>query len=142
MSAPLIEDIKKQAELEPFGKFRYIVMDEVDNLKTASMQSLKVAMNVSPKSCLFILTTNKLPAIDKGVVDRCIPVQFNAANESLWLPLFYKVLADYDLVGVTDPQALAIIKPCNGSARKILTAARSLVVAYYRKHGKPLKLAA
>ena len=140
--AKVIEDIKTQASLNPFGMFRYIVMDEVDNLKTASMQSLKVAMNVNPKHCLFILTTNHLPLIDKGVVDRCVRVQFNAADETMWLPLFRKILDDYDVVGVTDAQALAIIKPCGGSGRKILPAVRQLIVAHYRKHGKPLKLAA
>lgn len=140
--AKVIEDIKTQAELMPLGMFRYIVMDEVDNLKAASMLSLKVAMNVNPKQCLFILTTNHLPLIDKGVVDRCVRVQFNAADETMWLPLFRKILDDYDVVGVTDAQALAIIKPCGGSGRKILPAVRQLIVAHYRKHGKPLKLAA
>lgn len=140
--AKVIEDIKTQAELMPLGMFRYIVMDEVDNLKAASMLSLKVAMNVNPKYCLFILTTNRLPLIDKGVVDRCVRVQFNAADETMWLPLFRKILDDYDVVGVTDAQAVAIIKPCDGSGRKILAAVRQLIVAHYRKHGKPLKLAA
>ena len=92
--------------------------------------------------CVFIFTTNRLPKIERGIVDRCIKVQFNAANETMWLPLFRKILSDYDVTGVTDENAMAVIKLCNGSARQILNAARNLVVKHYRKHGKPLTLAA
>jgi DNA polymerase III gamma/tau subunit len=140
--ANVIENIKKQAVLIPFGKYRYFIMDEVDNLLPASMNSLKVAMNIGAMHCVFILTTNCLPKIERGIVDRCIKVQFNAANETMWLPLFRKILSDYDVTGVTDENAMAVIKLCNGSARQILSAARNLVVKHYRKHGKPLTLAA
>ena len=77
--ARIIDAIKNQAMFMPIGTYQYFVLDEVDNLLPAAMASLKVAMNTNAKGCVFILTTNRLPMIDKGVQDRCLRIDFNAA---------------------------------------------------------------
>jgi len=106
------------------------------------MDSLEVAMNSYSFQNIFIMTTNRLFAIDLGVIDRCVVTEFNAAPSSAWLPKFKKILAEYGVNHVTDKDALEIINLCNGSARRILLSARQLIVKHYRKNGLEMKLTA
>lgn len=96
----------------------YFVLDEVDLLTNLAQESLKTTMNTS--NTVFVMTTNHLNEIDKGVVNRSILIEMNAANPSLWLPFARKVMADNDVVGVSDTTVENLIRPCNGSARDIV----------------------
>ena len=126
--AAVIERIIRQAQLVPFANaFHYFVLDEVDNLRSDSMSSLKAAMSTCPTSSVFILTTNNLSKIEGGVVNRCVVVEFNAAASVDWLPKVRSILTDYGIVGIEDKLLLNIIEPCEGSARKILMAIRMLI---------------
>lgn len=141
--AKVIEGIKHSAILTPYcNRYNYYVLDEVDNLRTEAMDSLKAAMNIASFQNIFVLTTNKFSLVERGVQDRCIRIEFNAAPATAWLDKFKQVLSDYGLTHVTDEDALRIIEMCNGSAREIMFAARQLVVRHYRKNGIQLKLAA
>ncbi len=141
--ASVIESIKSQAQLMPImGTYHYFILDEVDNLRSESMSSLKVAMNTNTNQCIYIFTTNRIHLIENGVQDRCERVEFNAAADIEWLPLFKRILADYNITTVTDAAALKIISYCNGSGRRILIAARKLVIQQYRANGWNLKMAA
>lgn len=140
--AGVIEGIKKRAILMPYNRYHYFVLDEVDNLRVEAMDSLKAAMSIGGTECVFVLTTNRLSMIERGVMDRCIRVEFNAASAKAWLPKFRQILNDYGVTHVTDENAMGIIELCNGSAREILQAARNLIVKHYRKSGGHLKLAA
>ena len=141
--ASVIESIKSQAQLMPImGTYHYFILDEVDNLRSESMSSLKVAMNTNTNQCIYIFTTNRIHLIENGVQDRCERVEFNAAADIEWLPLFKRILADYNITTVTDTAALKIISHCNGSGRRILRAARILVIQQYRANGWDLKMAA
>jgi len=141
--ASVIESIKSQAQLMPImGTYHYFILDEVDNLRSESMSSLKVAMNTNTKQCIYIFTTNRIQLIENGVQDRCERVEFNAAADIEWLPLFKRILDDYNITTVTDTAALKIISYCNGSGRRILIAARKLVIQQYRANGWDLKMAA
>jgi DNA polymerase III gamma/tau subunit len=141
--ASVIESIKSQAQLMPImGTYHYFILDEVDNLRSESMSSLKVAMNTNTNQCIYIFTTNRIHLIENGVQDRCERVEFNAAADIEWLPLFKRILADYNITTVTDTAALKIISYCNGSGRRILIAARKLVIQQYRANGWDLKMAA
>ena len=51
----------------------YVILDEVDNLSKQAQQSLKSVMNT--KRAIFILTTNNISALDKGMKDRCVLVE-------------------------------------------------------------------
>ena len=131
--AAVIERIIKQAQLVPFANaYHYFVLDEVDNLRSESMSSLKVAMNTNSANCIFVLTTNNLAKIDGGVINRCIVIEFNAAASADWLPKVRGILADYDITDIEDSKLLAIIEPCEGSARKILMAIRMLIAERYK----------
>ena len=115
----------------PFASHHYFVLDEVDNLRDASMLSLKSLMNM-PQT-LFVLTTNHFTSIDAGVVDRCHCIPFNAAPAANWLPLARRMLADANIVNVTDAQLVAVIEPCKGSARDILNSIVMVILAKRRK---------
>ena len=126
--AAVIERIKSQTQLMVLGNtYHYFVLDEVDNLRTESMMSLKVAMNTGSTNSIFILTTNSFGKVEGGVVNRCVAVEFNAAASVDWLPKVRSILADYGITGIDDALLLDIIEPCEGSARKILAATRMLI---------------
>jgi replication-associated recombination protein RarA len=130
--ATVIERIKTQAQLIPFSNaYHYFVLDEVDNLRADTMSSLKVAMN--SKQSIFILTTNHLNKIEGGVLNRCEVVEFNAAASKDWLLKVKAILADYGITDIADNKLLDIIEPCEGSARKILSAIKKLIGEIHMK---------
>ena len=113
----MLNEIKAQSQLMPFGSNHYFVLDEVDNLNAAAMKILKSVMN-APNS-VFILTTNEFSRVDAGVKSRCHCVAFNAAPPENWLPLARQMLEDCGVTGISDQQLLPIIAAGNGSAREI-----------------------
>ena len=131
--ARVLAAIRNQAMLMPMSTYQYFVLDEVDNLLPAAMASLKVAMNTNAKSCVFILTTNRLPVVDKGVQDRCLRIDFNAAPNEAWLPRVKRILSDYNITKISDDSLLPIIGACNGSARGVLMATKRLIVSHLRR---------
>jgi DNA polymerase III gamma/tau subunit len=132
--AAVIERIIKQAQRVPLGNaYHYFVLDEVDNLLTQSMLSLKVAMNTGAKNSIFIMTTNNLAKIDGGVINRCELIEFNAAESVDWLPKIHTILADYGITGIRDKLLLDLVEPCEGSARKILNATKRLIDTRYKR---------
>ena len=126
--ATVIEKIKSQVGRMPYPNYyHYIVLDEVDNLRPETMLSLKVAMNLGAKNSIFVLTTNNLSKVDGGVINRCKLIEFNAAESADWLPKVRNILADYGVTGIDDAILLSMIDPCEGSARDILDATRTLI---------------
>jgi len=99
----------------------YFTLDEMDILTKEAQQSLKSAMN-HPRTA-FVLTTNHINQIDKGVRDRCFLIEMNAAKSQLWLPRVQAILADYGVNDVSDHDLLPLIDSCNGSARNIINEA-------------------
>lgn len=123
----VVRQIEQQAVFHPLcSSYHYFVLDEVDLLKGDVMDSFKQVMN--QPQCIFILTTNNLSEIDKGVLSRCVRIEFNAAPTEAWLPKVKKMLSEY---GVTrsDDELLTAIKLCNGDAREILYTAQRIVAA-------------
>lgn len=97
----------------------YVILDEVDILTVAAIASLKSIMN--RKNIVFILTTNNLNKIDKGVMNRSILLDMNAASTNDWIN---KIIDIYQNSGMTPPltsQIAAVVSAGNGSARSILT---------------------
>lgn len=127
----VIQRLQAQAQTIPFASHHYFVLDEVDNLRDASMLSLKSLMNM-PQT-IFVMTTNNFGDIERGVRDRCHCIPFNAAAPANWLPLARRMLADANMTAVSDAQISAVIEPCNGSAREILDSIVSVILAAQRK---------
>lgn len=103
----------------------YYVLDEVDNLNSQAMATLKSVMNTP--NCVFILTTNNLNAVEAGVRSRCLCITFNAAPATEWLSFCRRILADAGIGGINDDQLVAVIETGKGSARDIADALVELV---------------
>ena len=129
----MVTHIANAAILMPQGKFRYFVLDEVDQLTKDAMAILKSVMN--QRGTVWVLTTNNFTAIEAGVRDRCHCVSFNAAPVERWLPLARRILVHAGVSGVSDAQLAAVITPCNGSARQITDAVAELALAVRRGSG-------
>lgn len=111
----LITKISSKISFNSSG-IHYIIIDEVDNLTAQAQQSLKSAMNKN--NCIFILTTNHISQLDRGMLDRCILVEMNACHANQLLPFAKKVAHDNG-IDLLDDELLPIIKAVNGSFRNL-----------------------
>jgi replication-associated recombination protein RarA len=91
----LIEKVLSRNSLNTSG-LHYFILDEVDNLTKLAQQSLKSALNTDRG--IFILTTNNISELDKGLKDRCVLVEMNAAPVSSYLPLAKSLISDMGIV--------------------------------------------
>ncbi|MBT8549052.1 AAA family ATPase [Polynucleobacter paneuropaeus] len=94
----------------------YFILDEVDNLTKQAQQSLKSALNTTRG--VFILTTNNVSQLDKGMLDRCILVEMNAANPNVYLDIA-RSIADEAGVALSNEELLPTIQAANGSFRNL-----------------------
>ncbi len=101
----------------------YVILDEVDNLTKQAQQSLKSVMNTT--RAIFILTTNNISSLDKGLKDRCVLVEMNAASTDKLLPIARKVAADLNVV-LNDAELTAEIAAANGSMREVMNRVKRL----------------
>lgn len=129
----LMRKIENQAVLisPNYSDKHYFVFDEIDNLTDNAQASLKAAMNI--KTAIFILTTNHIDKIDKGILNRSVMVDMNAAPPQSWLPFAHRILAEHD-VKVSDEELIPLINACKGSARDI---ADSILTIAARKSAPP-----
>ncbi len=111
----LISRILDKNSLNTSG-LHYIIIDEVDLLTKSAQESLKSAMNTT--RCIFILTTNYIADLDRGLLDRCILVEMNAAKSEQLLPLAHQLAAKQGVM-MADEELLPTIKAANGSFRNI-----------------------
>ena len=112
----LIENVLNKVSLNTSG-LHYFILDEVDNLTKLAQQSLKSALNTDRG--IFILTTNNISELDKGLKDRCILVEMNAAPVSEYLPLAKNLVSDMGVV-MSDIDLLPTISAANGSLRNLI----------------------
>ena len=94
----------------------YIIIDEVDMLTKLAQESLKSAMNTD--RAIFILTTNNVSKLEKGMLDRCVLVDMNAASEDQLLPFASQIAKDMG-VQISNSEMLPTIKAANGSFRNL-----------------------
>jgi len=106
--------------------YHYFVLDEVDNLTDAAMASLKAVMGIT--QTIFIMTTNNISNVDMGVQNRCVRIDFNAAQASDWLPFARHVLQDCGASPVSDEKLTPIIDSCKGAAREIAEAMQRIAM--------------
>ncbi|QWD62816.1 AAA family ATPase [Polynucleobacter sp. MWH-UH25E] len=111
-----IDKILATQPLNASGK-HYIIIDEVDVLTQQAQESLKSSLNTTRG--VFVLTTNSVSKLDKGLLDRCVLVEMNAADPEAYLPLAHKITADHEVV-LNDEELIQIIKGANGSLRNVI----------------------
>lgn len=127
----ILAKITDRCNFASIDAFHYFVLDEVDNLSSAYMPSLKTAMNAGGKRAVFVLTTNYLSKIDRAVMDRCHIIDFTAAPSMHWLPVIEKVLSYYGVFGIPQQVLINIVVVCKGSGRGVLNAAKQIVRHYH-----------
>ena len=110
--------IQKQMAVSSFNAsgLHYFILDEVDNLTKQAQQSLKSALNT--QRAIFVLTTNNISQLDKGLMDRCVLVEMNAAKPAQLSPLAKQVANDMNVV-LNDIDLHSVITACNGSVRNV-----------------------
>ena len=69
------------------------------------------------KRSVFILTTNNLHEIDRGVHDRCWGISMNAASDERWLPAAHQMLQKLGVSDVTDEAAIGVLATCSRQER-------------------------
>jgi len=128
--AELMKRIENRSMLISFNHsgYHYFILDEVDNLTEAAQASLKAAMNTTHS--IFILTTNHIDKIERGVINRSIRVDMCGASARIWLPYVKDILLENNIEGVSDADLLKLIESCNGSARDLMD---SLSTIFARK---------
>ena len=97
----------------------YSILDEVDNLTKAAQASLKAIM--TGLHGIFIMTTNDITAVDKGVVNRSHVIHMLVASPQSWLPIVKRIIFIMGASPPPDAVLIPLIQSCKGSAREILT---------------------
>lgn len=105
----------------------YSILDEVDNLTEAAQASLKAIMDC--RHGIFVLTTNDINQVDKGVVNRSHVIHMFEAQAKDWLPLVKRVITSTGAACPPDASLISVIATCNGSGREILTAAARIATS-------------
>jgi DNA polymerase III delta prime subunit len=125
----LIAGIEKSTELVSFNYsgLHYTILDEVDNLTDAAQRSLKAIM--TGLHGVFILTTNHIGEIDRGIVSRCHVVHMLQAQSKDWLPRVKKLILAMGANLPPESTLISIINQCNGSGREVLTAAMEVAIS-------------
>jgi DNA polymerase III delta prime subunit len=118
----LLDKITSTVLLNVSG-LHYVILNEFDNLSKQAQQSLKLVLNT--KRAIFILTTNNISSLDKGLKDRCVLVEMNAAKDSQYLPIARKVAADLNVV-LNDTELTAEIAAAHGSMREVMNRVKRL----------------
>jgi replication-associated recombination protein RarA len=137
----IADTLKKQNKVLSFnasGK-HYYIFDEVDNLSKTAQAGLKTTLNSQRGT--FILTTNNISQLDKGVKDRCVLVEMNAATDAEYLPLARRIAADENVV-LSDAQLLAAIAGKNGSFRSAIFSVLRLAKRTTRQNASAASIAA
>ena len=125
----LISKIEVSTQFVSFncGELHYSVLDEVDNLTGAAQASLKAVM--TGLHGVFILTTNHIDEIDKGIESRCHVIHMLEANPKDWLPRVKEIILSMGANLPPDNSLIPIIKQCDGSGREVLTAAVQVAIS-------------
>ena len=123
----IMDTVKRQMDVLSFNKsgLHYFIFDEVDNLSKLAQGSMKTVLN--NKRAVFILTTNNVANLDKGLKDRCVLIEMNAAADAEFLPIARRMASDANVV-LNDSQLLAAISGNNGSFRNVMFSLQRLVL--------------
>ncbi len=117
----LINQIQTQTSFMSWNSsnLHYVILDEVDLLTDLAISSFKAIMN--REDVVFILTTNHLNKIDRGVQDRSILIDMNAPPPQAWINKLKLIYSESGVLAPTDIALEGIVNAGNGSARNILT---------------------
>lgn len=117
--AAVIKRCRAKTNFVPYGGlYHHFIFDEIDNLNADTMPSMKSLMNCP--DTVFIMTTNNLSKVDKGIISRSHIVFFGAAPAAKWLPKVKQILTDHCVTLPSDASLMQMISKRNGDARGIV----------------------
>lgn len=99
------------------SSFKYFIFDEVDNVTVDAQRALKAFLNTP--NTVTVLTTNYLEKLDKGMLNRCLTINFNAADPTSIRARVEQILRDQQLWLSTD-KIDEIVRNSDGSWRDIV----------------------
>jgi len=102
-------------------RFHYFILDEVDNLSSNAMSSMKNAMNI--RGTVFIMTTNDITKVDMGVQSRSHLIYMGNGSSHQWLPIVKQILDDHFVIKPDDTMLLKIVEGEKGDARNTISTA-------------------
>jgi DNA polymerase III delta prime subunit len=119
--ANLISTIQQRCSLVSLNtsNLHFVILDEVDNLTVAAHASLKAVMNYT--HVVFIITTNNLDKVDKGIINRSILLNMNAAPTNAWVEKIEEIYLQSNLLAPPESAIASIVNAGYGSARTIFT---------------------
>jgi DNA polymerase III delta prime subunit len=98
----------------------YFILNEVDELKTDAMGSLRGLMD-KYEGGFYILTTNRLNRIERGVRDRCYILDFDAAPDCEWHKRINHIVTSNGASPLNQSKLAALLAGTDGSARQIVS---------------------
>jgi len=87
------------------------------------------------------MVISNIHLVDKGVKDRCVLVEMNAATDAEYLPVARRIAADENVV-LSDAQLLAAIAGNNGSFRSVIFSVLRLAKRTARQSASAANIAA
>ncbi|MBL4801047.1 MAG: AAA family ATPase [Emcibacter sp.] len=113
-----------------FSNNRFVVIDEIDNLKPEVQRNLKGYIDQYSGVVHFVFTTNFLNKIDKAIQSRCRKMKISHSNMSAWLPRLKHIMKLEGYANIaTDAELLNIASKANGDCRSALRKIEDLVVS-------------
>lgn len=107
------------------------IIDEIDQVDQKLQYKLRWELDMNSDQGCFIFTTNKLHAVDKGLVDRCDEVNLPALNTAQWRARAMWVLQQ-EGVTISEEKLDALIATCNGSIRDLMRSLEDVVLRRLR----------
>ncbi len=119
--AQLTQAIQNRTSYMSFNSsgLHYVIMDEVDVLTPAAQAGFKSIMN--RKDVIFIMTSNNLDQIDKGIQNRSILIDMNVPPINDWRPILRRVYENAGLPAPPDAVLDQVVQAGRGSARSIFS---------------------
>ena len=119
----LLKPCERMTKHQSFNKsgYHYFIFDEVDNLTEGGQKALKAFFNKTNVVC--VLTTNYLDKLDKGLLDRCVRINFNAADTKSIRTRVQDILQS-DGLNLEQDAIDEIVERSDGSWREILPTVR------------------
>lgn len=117
--------------------YHYFIFDEVDNLTDGAQKALKAFLNTPNIVC--VLTTNYLDQLDKGMLSRCVQMNFNAAGTKEICNRVQQILHDNGMQ-LDSVEIDKIVRASGGSWREIVPNATMLATPLQKPPKSPLKV--
>lgn len=120
-----------------FAGLRFVIMDELDLFPKAFIQNVKVSINRYREHVLFVATTNKIDALDRGHLSRSTVLHIDVAPLSAWMSRIKGILKAERAPVPAQPQLQALLDSAKGDHREFLSQLEQYV--FKVRSGQPIQ---